>query len=317
MKRYFRFGFFLPCGLMLTVAAVLPNSSYGQAMVGYGINVARAGTAGVASGAGAAGIFGTLGSRTKDATQPIGGSYRPQPEFGEDDLKPTVIKLNTGNKPGSSARAGTRKMSSGVTISGISGSNASSARNEAAAVREVAPPNPAPAGFDTGPAHVPAAPAPYQPVSGTRAAGPSLAAAQPESGGSAPSVEAAANEPLPEAQATASAGSSRSGAPGAGSASVLSAPASSGSFAPAPVSSAPEDAPSAELEISVGDRIDKIIARFGKPLMALKGIAGKEYTEKYLFRTEDGLRITVLAVNGTVTAVLAGAKLAATRAALR
>ena len=60
-----------------------------------------------------------------------------------------------------------------------------------------------------------------------------------------------------------------------------------------------------------------IIARFGKPLMALKGIAGKDYTEKYLFRTEDGLRITVLAVNGTVTAVLAGAKPAATRAALR
>lgn len=316
MKRYLRFGFFLPCGLMLTVAAVLPNSSYGQAMVGYGINVARAGAAGVAGGAGAAGVFSKLGSRTKDTTKPIGGTYRPQPDFGEDDLKPTVIKLNTGNKPGTSATAGTRKMSSGVTISGISGSSTSSARNEAAAVREVAPSHPAPADFDTGPAHVPAAPAPYQPVSGTRAAG-EPAAAQPESGGSAHSVEAAENEPLPDAQATASAGSSRSGAPGADSASVLSAPASSGSFAPAPVSSAPEDAPSAELEISVGDRIDEIIARFGKPLMALKGIAGKDYTEKYLFRTEDGLRITVLAVNGTVTAVLAGAKPAATRAALR
>ena len=142
MKRYLRFGFFLPCGLMLTVAALLPNSSYGQAMVGYGINVARAGSAGVASGAGAAGIFSKLGSRTKDTTQPIGGTYRPQPDFGEDDLKPTVIKLNTGNKPGTSATAGTRKMSSGVTISGISGSSTSSARNEAAAVREVAPPDP-------------------------------------------------------------------------------------------------------------------------------------------------------------------------------
>ena len=317
MKRYLRFGFFLPCGLMLTVAALLPNSSYGQAMVGYGINVARAGSAGVAGGAGVAGIFSKLGSRTKDTTQPIGGTYRPQPDFGEDDLKPTVIKLNTGNKPGTSATAGTRKMSSGVTISGISGSSTSSARNEAAAVREVAPSHPAPADFDTGPAHVPAAPAPYQPVSGTRAAGEPAAAAQPESVESGPSVEAAEKEPLAESPATASAGLPPSGRPGAGSASVLSAPASSGSFAPAPVSSAPEDAPSAELEISVGDGIDEIIARFGKPLMALKGIAGKDYTEKYLFRTEDGLRITVLAVNGTVTAVLAGAKPAATRAALR
>ena len=165
MKRYLRFGF------VLTVAAVLPNSSYGQAMVGYGINVARAGSAGVAGGAGVAGIFSKLGSTTKDTTQPIGGTYRPQPDFGEDDLKPTVIKLNTGNKPGTSATAGTRKMSSGVTISGISGSSTSSARNEAAAVREVAPSHPAPADFDTGPAHVPAAPAPYQPVSGTRGSG--------------------------------------------------------------------------------------------------------------------------------------------------
>jgi len=51
--------------------------------------------------------------------------------------------------------------------------------------------------------------------------------------------------------------------------------------------------------------------------MTLKGITGKDYTEKYLFRTEDGLRITVLAVNGKVTAVLAGAKPLAARAALR
>ena len=75
--------------------------------------------------------------------------------------------------------------------------------------------------------------------------------------------------------------------------------------------------PLAELEISVGDEVEKIIARLGKPLMALKGISGQDYTEKYLFRTQDGLRITVLAVNGTVTEVLASAKPLAARAALR
>jgi len=81
--------------------------------------------------------------------------------------------------------------------------------------------------------------------------------------------------------------------------------------------SADEAYPSAELEISTGDNVEAIIARLGNPLMTLKGITGKDYTEKYLFRTEDGLRITVLAVNGKVTAVLAGAKPLAARAALR
>ena len=86
----------------------MPSSLSGrQAMVGYGINVARAGAAGVAGGAGVAGIFGKLGSVTQQAEQPPSGVARGrQPEFGEDDLKPTVIKLNTGTKSGATTTSG-------------------------------------------------------------------------------------------------------------------------------------------------------------------------------------------------------------------
>ena len=325
MKRFLQFS------LVLTVAAMLPNSLYGQAMIGYGINVARAGAAGVASGAGAAGIFSKLGSTAENAAKPMSGGARPpQPAFPDDDLKPTVIKLNTGAKPGISATSGTRKTSSGFTISGIPSSTASSAGNETATVREVAPSDSASqsANFDTGPDYAPAAPGSYQPVSGAGSAGHAAAAVQPEVAANEPAAETVENESTPETPSTASAESSSSPSAQLGRSSVVTSPTSPIGIAPEPASSAAaspasaspanDQASSSELEISVGDEVDQIIARFGEPMMALKGITGKDYTEKYLFRTADGLRITVLAVNGTVTAVLAGAKpAAATRAAAR
>ena len=67
----------------------------------------------------------------------------------------------------------------------------------------------------------------------------------------------------------------------------MTSPTSPIGIAPEAASPANEQASSAELEISVGDEVDQIIARFGEPMMALKGITGKDYTEKYLFRTAD------------------------------
>lgn len=319
MKRFLQFS------LVLTVAAMLPNSLCGQAMIGYGINVARAGAAGVASGAGAAGVFSKLGSTAENAAKPMSGGARPpQPAFPADDLKPTVIKLNTGAKPGISATSGTHKTSSGFTISGIPSSKASSAGNETATVREVAPSDSASesANFDTGPDYVPAAPGSYQPVSGAGSAGRAAAAVQPEVAANEPSAETVENEPTPETPSTPSAGSSSSRSAQLGRSSVVTSPTNPIGIAPeaaspAAASPANEQASSAELEISVGDEVEQIIAHFGEPMMALKGITGKDYTEKYLFRTADGLRISVLAVNGTVTAVVAGSRPAATRAAVR
>ena len=146
----------------------------------------------------------------------------------------------------------------------------------------------------------------------------SRADARPKPAENKPSVDTAEKEVLPEAPAAAAVESSSSLGSGYSASSVLTAPRNSTGISAGPVSVSGDDAsPSAELEVSVGDKVEKIIARFGEPLMALKGISGQDYTEKYLFRTEDGLRITVLAVNGTVTAVLASARLLATRAALR
>ena len=163
----------LQCSLVFTVAAALPSSLSGQAMVGYGIMVGRAGAAGVATGAGAAGIFSKLGSTTKQAADqsPSGVARGRQPEFGEDDLKPTVIKLNTGSKSGATATSGKRKMSSGVTISGIPASRGRSAGSQAAAVREVAPVSSGTAGAGEAYGYGSAAPGPYQPVSSAGSAG--------------------------------------------------------------------------------------------------------------------------------------------------
>ena len=309
----------LQCSLVFAVAAALPSSLSGQAMVGYGIIVGRSGAAGVATGAGAAGVFSKLGSRVQQAEQPPSGVARGrQPEFGEDDLKPTVIKLNTGSKSGATATSGKRKMSSGVTISGVPASRGRPAGSQAAAAREVALVNSETAGVGEAYGYGSAAPGPYQPVSSASSAGRSRAEVRPEPAENEPSVETAENESLPEAPAAAPVGSSSSRGSGSSAFSVLTAPRNSTGISAGPVSVSADDVSlSAELEISVGDEVEKIIARFGKPLMALKGISGRDYTEKYLFRTEDGLRITVLAVNGTVTAVLASAKPLAARAALR
>jgi hypothetical protein len=241
-----------------------------------------------------------------------------RPDFGEDDLKPTVIKLKTGSKPGVTATSGQRKMSSGVTISGVPSSSGRSAGGQTAAVREVAPENFEPAGDGEGYSDSSPVPGPYQPVSGSGSAERPRVAAPPKSAETEPSADTAEEETLPEAPGAAAIDSSSGRGSGTSTHSVLAAPTNSAGISAGPRSGSADEAySSAELEISAVDNVEKIIARLGEPLMILKGITGKDYTEKYLFRTEDGLRITVLAVNGKVTAVLAGAKPLAARAALR
>ena len=56
--------------------------------------------------------------------------------------------------------------------------------------------------------------------------------------------------------------------------------------------------------VAPGDKVADLIARLGKPTMVLKGIGGNGYNEKYIFRKPDGGKITVLALHGTVTAVI-------------
>ena len=56
--------------------------------------------------------------------------------------------------------------------------------------------------------------------------------------------------------------------------------------------------------IAAGDKVADLIARLGKPTMVLKGISGNGYNEKYTFRKPDGGKLTVLALHGTVTAVI-------------
>jgi len=55
------------------------------------------------------------------------------------------------------------------------------------------------------------------------------------------------------------------------------------------------------LEIPAGTPIADLVKRFGDPVLALTGISGEDYTEKYVFRTPEGARVTVLSVEGRVT----------------
>jgi hypothetical protein len=55
------------------------------------------------------------------------------------------------------------------------------------------------------------------------------------------------------------------------------------------------------LEIPAGTLIADLVKRFGEPILALTGISGEDYTEKYVFRTPEGARVTVLSVEGRVT----------------
>ena len=60
----------------------------------------------------------------------------------------------------------------------------------------------------------------------------------------------------------------------------------------------------ATVDIPAGTPVEELMKRFGEPLMALTGISGEDYTEKYVFRTPDGARLTVLSIDGKVSTVI-------------
>ncbi len=268
--------------LMLCLAAGLTASGplYGQAMIEYGVGIGRAGTAGAATGAGAAGIFsGLKGSVDQAAKKP--GAAQPRQATAEELEKAKKAEKESKSekaaetKPGEEKEekaaapvswdAGTLTTSSGFVISGLQRR-------------------------------------PTRAAYGPSSSGPVVQVASaetPQASSSDPAAPIAADSVAP----------AQSGS-GAGHAS-----SSSGVFqpivtqfgdarveAPQP-GAAPKDAKSAAVDIPIGTPVDELLKRFGQPLLALTGISGESYTEKYVFKMPDGARVTVLSVDGKVTTV--------------
>ena len=114
------------CALGLSIfslALFTADQASGQTIIGYGINVGRAGVAGTAAGAagaGATGIFRRLHGRL-DA-KPENGQSRTrgaEPVFDEDDLAARKKSEAEREQP-AFENSGTIKTSSGVRISGLS-----------------------------------------------------------------------------------------------------------------------------------------------------------------------------------------------------
>jgi hypothetical protein len=55
--------------------------------------------------------------------------------------------------------------------------------------------------------------------------------------------------------------------------------------------------------VRIGSPIDEVVQALGRPTFSLTGIAGKSYTEKYVFKNAEGETITVLTWAGVVTSV--------------
>ena len=292
-----------------------------QAFIGYGINVARAGAVGVGAGAGVGGLLSGL-KRTADSAGKAGRTVTVTssraPEFEEDDLEPkTVIKMPKRDKTKLSTGASQRKIRGGVVISGVPASDAPASTGTSVRVRS-----------ENG----------LQASSGIekrvrwdvgggsgRSTSPVRGASRTPGDAAQPSAKPAANDPeadeSTDEEATAAAASAAApGGPEAGADSA--APGSSAAPPPsgpriiiaAPLRGSGDAAPAAEpvnddtqaaedIGIEVGEDVAAVIERFGKPSMVLKGIFGQDYTEKYTFRTKDGRKIVVLAVNGKVTAI--------------
>ena len=303
-------------------------------MVGYGILVARAGAAGVGAGAGVGGIFSSLKGAT-DSAGKAGGtvtvSTRNSPEFEPDDLEPkTVIKLSKRDQKIPTTRSSRRTIKGGVVISGVPASKARATTGTAVRVRAIS-------GDESGSA-------PEQPIQwdvGGYGGGPGSSSvpgasrAAPRAVTQAPKGKEATTDKKPDSPAADSAqekptveeadeqfvgpraapDTASSGSPGVTPATV-SAPIVAALFQEGDIESGntSADAPQAldeevtddEIEIELGEDIAAVIERFGNPSMMLRGIAGQAYTEKYTFRTKEGRKIVVLALNGKVTAITPG-----------
>ena len=300
----------LSLGLGTALALAYAPLAAGQAIIGYGINVGRAGTAGAATGAagaGAAGIFkrlkGTLDAESETKPSQASTTER-KPEFDKAPVeKPEESAANRPAKPVFKS-SGEVKTESGVKISGLT---------PVTAPRRWAEPEPAQAWVPMPPGPAPSAPAPAPSQASASAAGaPSASAGNPEPApASAPAPAAAASGDGADGLPVVERGVSHPGITQARIATVYPnrPPRATQTTPQADVGSeptvGPEPAGYSVVEIIEGTLISDVIERFGKPLMRMVGIPRDGYSEKYLFRAPDGSRFAVLALDGRVVRVLA------------
>lgn len=279
----------------------------GQAIIGYGINVGRAGAAGAATGAtgaGAAGIFkrlnDTLTAEPENKPSQAATTER-KPEFDK-DAEPRAAAA-AGQAKSVFKSSGEVVTKSGVKISGlvpvtgprrwVEPEPAAQAWVPMPAAPAVSAPPPAPSRPSTAAVGAP-------PAADTEAANDTEATAAPATGG----------EGSTAAERTQQVGS-RSSILQARRATAypnrphvaIPATAQTGAASEPIGASKPAGHPAAE--IFEGEPITLVIERFGKPLMRMVGIPRDGYSEKYLFRAPDGSRFAVLTQNGKVVRVLA------------
>ena len=305
------------------LALTITGLSYGQAMIGYGINVGRAAAAGAgigAVGAGTAGIFQNLRKSANEASTGKSGARRtsrqPQPEFEDTDLR-----VGTAKPAYQSSQ--TVKTSTGIAISGLTPSGAAQfhatygepsgpkrawkrrlerkREEHRRAVLDAA------RAASNGPA----------PGAGADATGSAPAAEMPDPAGPAPVRETAAGGAAAGAETVAATPAAPS-ASTPGPSVTASSRVSIGEPLTAKFSRTPEGEHTPRLlgeddralvdelaDIEEGLSIEDLIERFGKPIVQMMGLVADGYSAKYVFRTASGRRFTVFAYEGKVMDVVA------------
>lgn len=300
------------------LALSMTGLSYGQAMVGYGLIVGRAGAAGAgvgAVGAGAAGIFQNLRKSANEASTGKSGARRtsrqPQLEFEDTDLR-----VGTAKPAYQSSQ--TVKTSSGIAISGLTLSGAAQfhatygepSRPKRAWKRRLerkreehrravvdaarsASNGPAPGAGEDKTGSAPAAetpePAGIAPAGGAAAGAETVAAtpAAPSSSALGPSVTASSRVSIGEAMT------------------AKSPRTPEGKHTPRLLDEDDRALVDELADIEEGLSIEDLIERFGKPIVQMVGIVADGYSAKYVFRTASGRRFTVFAHEGKVMDVVA------------
>ena len=293
----------LSWALIAPFGLALPTVAWGQAIIGYGINVGRAGAAGAAAGVGLGGVFSKVNQPLKRAGQEGAGASQTGkqagPEFDNDKV-PATVSVSKGNEKAAVGADGKLKLKGGTTIAGLSPSPrvARSAQLSTEA-REAASSSGATGSYNPGPTPAPA----LRPSAAPATKTPELSAAEQASPKPTEKDLAATSGQVADESPTGSATAEQAQTTPARKRGVLSPIV--GSTDPAENGAGKEVAGKEETAlIAVGDKVADLIARLGKPTMVLKGIGGNGYNEKYTFRKPDGGKFTVLALHGTVTAVI-------------
>lgn len=249
---------------------------FGQSIIEYGHGVARAGAAGAASGTGIAGIF----SKVKNTADDDKSKKHASGTVQSREQKETVEQARNAGEPGNAPLK--MKTSSGVVVSGMSPSWMGAAYREPLRepirVQTVEWSNPA---------------------EETASAEQGTELAEADASGEAPAVQDSTEQPGIE-----SAGPARVVSPGHG---FGESPEQSGIEPEGASTDPPQLEPVTNAEVAgvqIGSPIDDVIRTLGRPTFSLTGIAGKSYTEKYVFKNAAGETITVLTWAGIVTSVL-------------